>query len=94
MFDLDFYDKKFKVLYVKYTVDAYDEPIDIFIGADNEDTLQKIAEEYCTLGYNIKRLDEEERHLYGGSKYMALYGRLKPFMVPETMPDMYDFIIK
>lgn len=76
---IDFYDEQFEVICVSCSVDAYDEPVDIFIGADNEEVIQQIADKYSYIGYNVKPLTEYESYEYNGAKYLALYGRLHDF---------------
>lgn len=80
---IDFYESQYEVLCGSCKMDAYDNPVDILIGADNKEVLQQIGEKYCTGGYSIKHLDMYESYSYRGAKYLALYERLEPFECRE-----------
>lgn len=78
---------KFEALYLSYTVAERDEPVDIFIGADNKEVLHQIGEEYST-NYAIKELDDYEAVEYNGSKYIGLYARLDELFVDPCNPEI------
>ena len=73
---ISFWDKDYDVLSVSYERDENGIPIDISI-IGSEEVLQSIAEEQCTLGFNIHQyLSSSDT-----STYEALYGRLREFIV-------------
>lgn len=79
--------EKFEVLYLSSTVGERDENLDVFIGADNEEVLHQIGEEYNT-PYNIKELDKYQAVEYNGSKYLGLYARIDELFVDPGNPDI------
>jgi hypothetical protein len=78
---------KFEVLYVSSTVGERDENLDVFIGADNEEVLHQIGEEYSTY-YNIKELAAYQAVTYNGSKYLGFYARLDELFVDPGNQDI------
>lgn len=78
---------EFEVLYLRYTVDERDEPVDIFIGADNEEVLRQIGDKYST-HYAIKKLDEYQSVEYNNSKYLGLYARIEGLFVDPCNPEI------
>jgi hypothetical protein len=83
---------EFEVLYLSSTVGKRDEYIDVFIGADNEEVLHQIGEEYCIGGYNIKTLNDCEAMNYNGSKYMGFYERLDELFEDPCNPDIMEIL--
>lgn len=84
---------KFEVLYLRYSVDERDVAVDIFIGADNEEVLHQIGEEYGQLNYNVRKLEDYEVTKYNGSKYLGLYARLEEFSVTRDLGFTFSHLI-
>ena len=77
---------EYEVVDICYSLDRWNEPVDIVITAD-EDTLSNISE-FAMLGYNIQESYRADKA--GKPLYEALFARLPKFTVIEAKSVHYQ----
>lgn len=66
---------------ISMETDDEGKPVDIMIKSYKVETLDKIAESHCVLGYNVQQEDDPYLPEDAPKYYVALYGRLQEFIV-------------